>query len=147
MKKRSELLFSAIQVPTDIFAIILAALSAYSIRNIPEILELKPKLYSFPLHTYLRVIAMVVPFVILIYALEGLYNLRVTRKFWREARSVFTATSIVLVAIIVAIFLKREWFSSRFIILAGWVLVVVYVIIGRYLLQKIQKHLQAISRP
>ena len=141
MKKRSELLFSAIQVPTDIIAIILAALSAFSIRNIPEILELKPKLYSFPLHTYMRVIAMVVPFVIATYALEGLYNLRVTRKFWREAKSVFTATSIVLVAIIVAIFLKREWFSSRFIILAGWGLVVVYVIIGRYLLQKIQKHL------
>jgi hypothetical protein len=33
--------------------------------------------------------------------------------------SVFKAISIGLVIIIVAIFLKREWFSSRFVILAG----------------------------
>ncbi|EKD58551.1 MAG: exopolysaccharide biosynthesis polyprenyl glycosylphosphotransferase [uncultured bacterium] len=141
MKKRSELLFSAIQVPTDMAAIILAALSAFAIRNIPEILALKPKLYTFPLKSYLGVIMMVVPFIILVYAMEGLYNLKVTRKFWREARSVFTATSIVLVGIIAAIFLKREWFSSRFIILSGWFLATTYVIMGRYLLQKIQKHL------
>lgn len=139
MKKRSELLFSAVQIPIDIIAIFLAALSAFAIRNVPEVLAYKPKLYNFPLDSYLSAIAMVVPFIILVYALEGLYNQRVTRKFWREARSVFTATSIVLVGIIVAIFLKREWFSSRFIILAGWFLVVVYVVIGRYLLKRVQK--------
>ncbi|KKQ44308.1 MAG: hypothetical protein US63_C0029G0015 [Candidatus Moranbacteria bacterium GW2011_GWC2_37_8] len=141
MKKRSELLFSAVQIPTDIAAIFLASLSAFAIRNIPEVLALKPKLYTFPIQSYLSVIMMVVPFIIFVYALEGLYNLKVTRKFWREARSVFVATSIVLVGVIAAIFLKREWFSSRFIILSGWFLVVTYVIIGRYLLQKIQKHL------
>lgn len=147
MKKRSELLFSAVQVPTDITAIFLAALSAFAIRNIPEVLAYNqqlvgnPKLYTFPLESFLGVVMMVIPFIILVYALEGLYDLKVTRKFWREARSVFTATSIVLVGIIAAIFLKREWFSSRFIILSGWFLVVTYVIIGRYLLQKFQKYL------
>lgn len=141
MKKRSELMFSALQVPTDIVAIFLAALSAFAIRNIPEVLIRNPKLYTFPLESYLRVIMMVVPFIILVYALEGLYNLKVTRKFWREVRSVFVATSIVLVGIIAAIFLKREWFSSRFIILSGWFLVVAYVVIGRYFLHKIQKYL------
>lgn len=141
MKKRSELMFSAVQVPTDIAAIFLAALSAFAIRNIPEILALKPKLYTFPLQSFLSAIMMVVPFIIMIYALEGLYNLKVTRKFWREAKTVFVATSIVLVGVIAAIFLRREWFSSRFIILSGWFLVVVYVIMGRYILHKIQKYL------
>lgn len=147
MKKRSELMFSALQVPTDILMIFSAALTAFAIRNIPEVLAYNqalvknPKLYTFPLESFLRVILMVIPFIILVYALEGLYNLRVTRKFWREARSVFVATSIVLVGIIVAIFLKREWFSSRFIILSGWFLVVAYVIIGRFTLHKIQKYL------
>lgn len=134
-------MFSFLQVPTDIAMIFLAALSAFAIRNIPEILALKPKLYTYSLHSYLSVILTVVPFIILVYALEGLYNLKVTRKFWREAKSVFVATSIVLVGIIAAIFLKREWFSSRFIILAGWFLIVFYVIIGRYILHKIQKYL------
>lgn len=140
MKKRSELMFSALQVPTDISMIFLAALSAFAIRNIPEVLALKPKLYTFPLKSYLGVIMMVVPFIILVYAMEGLYNLKVTRKFWREAKSVFVATSIVLVGIIAAIFLKREWFSSRFIIVSGWFLVVTYVIVGRYILHRIQRH-------
>jgi len=139
MKKRSELFFSAIQVPMDIIMIVLAALSAFAIRNVPQIIALQPKLYNFPLKNYIIVVLVVVPFFILIYALEGLYNLEVTRKFWKEALKVFFATSIGLVAIIVTIFLKREWFSSRFIILAGWLLAVVYVVIGRYILQKIQK--------
>ena len=140
MKKRSELFFSAVQVPVDGLMIILASLSAFSIRNLPEILLLKPKLYHFPLKTYLTVIFMLTPLVLVIYAIEGLYNLQVTRKFWHEALKVFSATSIALVAIIVAIFLRREFFSSRFIILAGWGLTVIFVAVGRFLLRKIQKH-------
>lgn len=141
MKKRSELLFSAVQVPLDGVMIFLAALSAFAIRNIPEILALKPKLYTFPLNSYLNVVLMVIPIFILIFALYGLYDIRVTRKFYREAMRVFAATSIGLVAIIVMIFLKREWFSSRFIILAGWLLATCYVSLGRYALHKIQKTL------
>lgn len=139
--KRSELFFSAIQVPVDFLMIVLAAISAFSIRNIPQILALKPKLYNYPLEDYIKIVLMVAPLFILIYALEGLYDIRVTRKFWKEAVKVFTATSIALVIIIVAIFLKREWFSSRFIILAAWGMAVVYVILARYLLQLIQKWL------
>lgn len=121
--------------------LLLAALSAFAIRNIPEILALKPKLYNFELNIYLNIILTIIPLALLIYAMEGLYNIKVTRKFWHEAKSVFSATSIVLVIIIVTIFLKREWFSSRFIILAGWILTVVYVTLGRYILQKIQMYL------
>lgn len=141
MKKKSELIFSAIQVPIDAVMIVLAALSAFVIRNIPEILSLKPKLYDFPLRSYLTAVLMLLPVILLIYAIEGLYNLQVTRKFWREALKVFSATSIALVVVIVTIFLKREFFSSRFIILAGWILVVVFVVFGRYLLRKLQKGL------
>ena len=141
MKKRSELFFSAIQVPMDGIMMLLAALSAFAIRNIPEIKALKPKLYNFSLDNYLHVILIIIPIALFIYAMEGLYNLKVTRKFWQETMKVFSATSIFLVVIIVTIFLKREWFSSRFIILAGWVLTVVYVTMGRYILQKIQRYL------
>ncbi|NTV41534.1 MAG: sugar transferase [Candidatus Moranbacteria bacterium] len=141
MKKKSELIFSAIQVPIDALMIFLASLSAFAIRNIPEILALKPKLYNFPLKSYLLAVLMLIPVMLLIYAMEGLYDLKVTRKFWREAIKVFSATSIALVVVIVTIFLKREFFSSRFIILAGWILAVVFVITGRYILKKIQKWL------
>ncbi|HOF42718.1 MAG TPA: sugar transferase [Candidatus Moranbacteria bacterium] len=141
MKKRSELFFSAIQVPLDMAMIMLAAISAFAIRDIPQVVTLQPKLYKFPFNDYLVVVSMIIPFFILIYALEGLYDLRVTRRFWKESLKIFSATSIGLVAIIVAIFLKREWFSSRFIILSGWLLAVLYVTTARYLLQKAQKWL------
>ena len=147
MMKKSELFFSFIQVPVDFLMIVLAAITAFSVRNFPEILALKPILYKFPFGTYIRVILMVTPLFILIYAIEGLYAIRATRKFWQETVSVFLATSVGLVIIIVAIFLKREWFSSRFIILAAWFLAVFYVVLARYILTQIQKYLLTPVRP
>jgi len=141
--KRSELFFSAIQIPVDLIMIILAAISAFFIRNIPQILTLKPILYSFPFLAYIKIVLIVAPVFVLVYALEGLYKIRSTRKFWQETFNVFVATSVVLVIIIIAIFLQRDWFSSRFIILAGWALVVVYVSIARFVLNEIQKFLLA----
>ena len=139
--KKSELFFSAIQVPIDVAMIFFAALTAFTVRNVPEILTLQPKLYNYPLANYVKIVALVIPLFIAIYAIEGLYDIRSTRKFWKESFKVFTATSIGLVIIIVAIFLKREWFSSRFIILAAWFLATTYVVFARYLLQLIQKWL------
>ena len=139
--KRSELFFSAIQVPIDYSMIVLAALTAFAIRDIPQVLASLPKLYNFPFDKYLEMVLIVAPLFLLVYAVEGLYDIRATRKFWQEAFKVFSATSLGLVIIIVTIFLKREWFSSRFIILSAWVFTVVYVVFARYLLQRLQKWL------
>lgn len=139
--KKSELIFSALQVPVDFAMMMMAAITAFAIRDIPQIIALKPKLYDYPFESYMKIILLVAPFFILIYALNGLYKIRSTRKIWKEIYQVFVATSISLVIIIVAIFLKREWFSSRFIILAGWFFVVAYVVIARFIMQIIQKYL------
>lgn len=139
--KKSELFFSAIQVPADFLMIILASVAAFAIRNIPEIMILKPKLYNFPFDEYMRVVFFVAPFFLLIYAIEGLYNIRSTRSFWKEAWRVMVATSIGLVIIIIAIFLKREWFSSRFVILAAWGMATFFVIAARLFLHLVQKWL------
>jgi len=137
--KKSELFFNAIQVPVDFAMIVLAGISAFAMRNVPQIIQLKPKLYELPFDSYFKILMLVVPVFILIYAIEGLYDMRATRKFWRESFKIFAATSLGIVVIIVAIFLKREWFSSRFIILSAWGLSVAYVIVGRFILQRIQR--------
>lgn len=139
--KRSELFFSALQVPVDFIMIVLAATTAFLIRDIPQILTLQPKLYNFPFESYIKMVLIVTPFFILIYAIHGLYDIRATRKIWKEAYQIFVATSIGLVIIIVAVFLKRDWFSSRFIILAGWMITVFYVMMARFALQQVQKYL------
>lgn len=139
--KRSELFFSAIQVPVDFLMILLAAITAFKVRTIPAILALQPKLYTIHFDQFILIALTVAPLFIIVYAIEGLYDIRATRKILRETLRVFKATSIGLVIIIVAIFLKREWFSSRFIILAGWMMVTFYVVMARYLIQLIQKQL------
>ncbi|MDO8529071.1 MAG: sugar transferase [bacterium] len=139
--KRSELFFSAIQVPVDFIMILLGAISAFAIRNFPQIITFKPKLYEFPFNSYLKMALIVAPLFILAYAIEGLYKIMATRKYGHEILNVFKATSIVLVIIIIGIFLQRTWFSSRFIIMAGWILVVFYVSLARLILHEIQKSL------
>jgi exopolysaccharide biosynthesis polyprenyl glycosylphosphotransferase len=143
--KKSELFFSAVQVPIDFLMIVLAAVSAFAIRELPQIMKLfqltSLKFHSVYFNEYIQIVLIATPFFILIYAMEGLYDIRVTRKFWKEVIKIFSATSIGLVIVIVAIFLKREWFSSRFIILAAWMIAVFYVTLGRYALQVLQKWL------
>lgn len=140
--KRSEVYFSVVQVPVDYLMVVLAALSVFYLRNfLPEVSDIiAPKLYDISLDRFLKLSAVVGPLFLVVYALEGLYMIRATRRFIAEAFSVFKATSLGIVVIIVAVFLQREWFSSRFIILAGWLVATIYVILGRYLLRKLQKH-------
>jgi len=143
--KRSELFFSGLQVPIDFLMIVLAAVSAFAVRELPMVLDyFQLKSLTFNgvyLNEYMKIALATAPFFILIYAMEGLYDIRVTRKFWKEAAKIFSATSIGLVIIIILIFLKREWFSSRFIILAAWLMAVAYVILGRYILKLFQQWL------
>jgi len=142
--KKSELFFSAIQIPLDAVAIFGAALTAFWLRDLElvrEILELKSLATRVPFGEFLKIILLSLPFFMLVFATQGLYDIRVTRKFWRESLKVFSATTIVLMVVVVAFFLKREWFSSRFIILLAWFLVTFYVILIRFLLQSVQKWL------
>lgn len=141
--KRSELFFSGIQLPIDAVMLYLAAITAFWIRNIPEVLALKEKLYTFSFESYVNVLFLVIPLFLAVFALEGLYSTRVTRKPWQEMIQVFKAISIGLVVIIVTIFLKREWFSSRFIILSAWGLAFIYISSARYLLHSFQRYLVA----
>ncbi len=142
--KKSELFFSAIQVPADAVAIFLAAVTAFWIRELPMVLEalhLRSLADVVSFNSFLKIVLISLPFFILIFATQGLYKIKATRKFWKEVLKVFSATTVALMIVVVAFFLKREWFSSRFIILLAWFLVVFYVSIARYLLQYIQKWL------
>lgn len=139
--KKSELFFSAIQLPFDFLALVFGSICAFWLRHVPQVMMLRPKLYNFPFQDYMMIVLMIVPFFLVIYAIEGLYNIRATRRFTREAFRVFVATSLGLVLIIIVIFLQQQWFSSRFIILAAWFLGTFYVVLFRLILRLIQKWL------
>jgi exopolysaccharide biosynthesis polyprenyl glycosylphosphotransferase len=139
--KRSEIFFSAIQVPSDLAMIVLAGISAYYLRGIEDVRPFLSPVFNLSFDDYFRFVIIVAPFFLIVYALEGLYTMRVTRSFWRETVSVLKATSLALVILIIAVFLKREWFSSRFVILAGWGVAVAYIVMARYFIQRVQKWL------
>jgi exopolysaccharide biosynthesis polyprenyl glycosylphosphotransferase len=64
--------------------------------------------------------------------------MKTTRSRLREVYKIFTASSLVLLGIIIFLFLDRESFSSRFIILSSWGLTVVLIAFSRVLIRSIQ---------
>lgn len=141
--KKSELIFSVLQVFVDFCLVIAAALVAFELRNAVQIQTLiqKEGLYNISFDQYVNLSVVIAAVAISIYALEGLYNIRATRRFWKETYSVFKATTIVVVLVMVGFFLQREWFSSRFIIVAAWGLTITFVSFGRVALHMLQKFL------
>lgn len=139
--KRSEIFFSAIQVPVDFLMIVLAAISAYFLRGSVFFQPYVSRVFNLSFDDYLRFSLFVTPFFILVLALEGLYTMRVTRRPLQEFYGVARAITIGLIILMVAVFLQREWFSSRFVILVSWALAVLYVVAARFLIERIQKRL------
>ena len=141
--KKSELLFSVVRVFIDFILVFIAALVAFKLRNLVQVQTLiqKEGLYNIPLEQYMNFSLIIASVAVAVYAFEGLYQVRVTRKFWAESYSVFKGTTIVVVLVMIGFFLQREWFSSRFIIVAAWGLVIFFVSFGRVLLRVFQKYL------
>lgn len=137
--KRSEIYFSAIQLPVDFIMIVLAAISAYFLRGLPMFEGYVSRVFNLSFEDYLIFSLIVTPLFLLSIAVEGLYTMRATRTFTREAFGVLRAITYGLIVLVLAVFLNREWFSSRFVILVSWALAVVYVIAARFLIQRIQK--------
>jgi hypothetical protein len=139
--KRSEIFFSAILIPIDLLMIVLAALSAYYLREVPEIQQFLPRTFSLSFREFSSFMFSVGPLFVLFFAFEGLYAMRTTRTFARDIRQIIRATTLALVVIVIAVFLERDWFSSRFVIIVGWLFAITYVVIARFLIRRIQKYL------
>jgi len=139
--KRSELYFSFILVPLDFLMIILAAISAYSLRFTQLATDIRPVIFSLPFGEYLQVVLLINILWIIIFALAGLYNIRSARRLIKEVYRVILACSTGLVLIVILIFFFRELFSSRFIVLTGWFLAIVYISMARIIIRFIQRRL------
>ncbi len=136
---KSELFFAALLVPADFLMIIAAAATAFWLRFTPGIIEIKPVLFQFSFLSYIKIILLVTPFFLIIFALEGLYSLKTTRTFWREFLQISFSISVGMTLVILAIFLQREWFSSRFIILSAWALSIIFISLSRFAVNMTQK--------
>lgn len=117
MKQRLDLSFAALLVPLDYAALLAAGWLAYTVR-FNQAAELLPIVATVPFATYLRILSIVAAGWTAVLALAGVYRLR--QPVSSELGKIFLGASTSVLLIIVFIFFQREFFASRFIILAGW---------------------------
>ena len=138
--KKSELMFSALLVPIDFLMLIAAGLAAYFLR-FQALVDLRPVIFEIPFKWYLDITLAIAFFYLIIFAFAGLYIIAPARKLSHEFAKIFFACSAGIMIIIIFIFFKREFFSSRFIVLAAWLLSIIFVYLGRLIIRGIQKML------
>lgn len=139
--KRSELIFSASQMPLDFAMVVLAAIGAHALRFSGSLASIAPAQTNLPLNEYL-------PFAIGggliwvgVFALAGLYRLRVTRSVVEELFLVVVASLASFAAIAMVIFFDRALFNSRLTIVITSALAVVFISLARAVLKKFQQFL------
>lgn len=129
--KKNELLFGALLLPIDYLALVVAGITAYSIRFGSTVTKIQPVFFTIPFERYVTIVLVTAVGWVVIFAWSGLYTLRSTRRIVEEIRKVIFACSTSVLIIIVLFFLQRDLFSSRFIILAAAFLAMLYVSIAR----------------
>lgn len=139
--KRSELFFSFLLVPLDFLMIVLAGISAYYIRFAEFTTEIRPVIFNLPFGDYFKITAVIALFWLVIFAFAGLYTIKSARKLVKEIYRVVLACSTGLMLIVILIFIRRELFDSRFIVLAGWILSIAYISTARGLVRLAQRAL------
>ena len=139
MKKRSELLFSLILVPIDYFMMVAGFVVAYILR---VKIELRPTVYQVPALDYLQLVLLLLPIWILIFALNGLYNLSSTRSRLNELARVIVATgSGVMVLIFIDFFSLRPIFPSKSVPIYGLLFSMVFIFVARLIVRAIQEYM------
>lgn len=141
--KKSELFFTFLLVPLDFAMIVLAAVSAYYLRFADFMRDIRPVIFELPFGAFIKIVLLIAFFWLIIFALAGLYNIKSARKLVKEVYRVILACSTGLMLIVVLIFIRRELFDSRFIVLATWILAIFYVSLARTLIRSLQRILFA----
>ena len=141
--KKAELIFSALIVPVDFIMLVGAGLFAYFLRTSSLISYYRPVLFELdlPISKYFWLLIVVALFWVFIFAIAGLYRLKSTRSTLEEFFQVIIASSAGMMSIIIYIFVRGEFFNSRFIILAAWIFAVIFVTFGRFFMRYLQKYL------
>jgi FlaA1/EpsC-like NDP-sugar epimerase len=121
--KKFDLVFNVILVPIDYLVLLAAAVLSYFLRFGSFITDLRPVIFEMSLREYLAIVYIILIGWLIIFALSGLYSFR-RKTLWEEIRQILFAGSTATLLIVVAFFFKTSLFSSRFIILAFWLLAI-----------------------
>lgn len=122
--------FLSLQIPLDLAALMLAALSAYAFRMSDAFISVRP---LFTLIDFSRFMATSFAFscvFIAVFALSGLYSIE-DRRAWNELGRILVGCTAGTMILIATVFFQRDLTTSRFIVLAIWSLSILFVSIDR----------------
>lgn len=137
--RRLELFFLVARVPLDFVAILLAALSAYFLRFGTVFADWRPATQIISFNNYLVLSLLVSAVWVGLLAASGLYGTS-RLKFFNEIFKIIVSLSTGFATVIFFLFFKREFFASRFILLAGWILAIIFVVLSHFLMRTIRKY-------
>ena len=137
--KKPELFFPFILIPIDYLMIVLAAISAYSLRFTGFLNEVRPVIFNLPFNNYFELVLPVAFLWLVVLALSGIYRITTTGKVPQELARIFLASSTSFALIAIFIFFRRELFDSRFIVLATWALSIIYVSFAHIIIRFFQR--------
>ncbi len=139
--KKPELFFSFLLVPLDYALLVLAGVSAYHLRFSSFSTDIRPVIFNLQFNNYLQLVFLIALAWTLVFAFAGMYRIRRPANVARELARVILACSTGLALIAIFIFFRRELFDSRFIVLAGWLLAIVYVSFGHLFIRWLRRRL------
>ncbi len=140
--KRSEITFGLIKIPMDFGLTVLAFYWGYLLRIksdfIPKV-QLPLDLNTFPpLSEYIKLSLLFACFLVIIFALNGLYKLKNTISFFQEIQSILWHWAVWLLMIMSYFFIVHEIFFSRLVLAFSVGLTLLFLIIARFILKEMQ---------
>ena len=141
--KKSELFFTFILVPLDFLMLFGAGLLSYYLRTSSWVAQYRPVLFhlNLPFSEYIVLVISVTFFLLIVFTLIGLYKIKPIRKLLEDFFKIVIGTSAGMMILVFYIFLRQELFDSRFLLLASWLMSIILVSFGRFLIILCQKYL------
>ncbi|MGA2666997.1 MAG: sugar transferase [Patescibacteria group bacterium] len=136
--KRSELIFTFLKIPVDLLMVVFSFVIAYWLRTF---LTFVPTIYIEPLQGYLHFILTTIPIWLVTFIVAGLYSVREKDRRLEELGKIIVAVSSAVGIVLAWIFLSRTFFFSRLIIIYVWLVAIILVTLGRFLINFIERFL------
>ncbi len=139
--KKTELSFSVALIPIDYAVLVLAGISAYYLRFSTWAASRWPIVFNLPFPEYLSSLLLIAFLWIIIFSLSGLYQIKSARKLAQEIQRIIVSCAAGLSLVAIIIFLQRDLFDSRFIVLSGFVIAILYLILTHSFIRWLQRYL------
>ncbi|MDP2587002.1 MAG: sugar transferase [Candidatus Komeilibacteria bacterium] len=136
--KKLELIFTAILLPLDYLALLLAGSLAYFLRFESFVVEIRPVVFELAYTDFFAILSVASLAWLAVFAVSGLYSVK-RQSFFSYFFKIGVACSAATLLIVVAFFFNFQLFSSRLIILTGWLLSIVIVALERLIIFYVKK--------